>query len=1000
MDVSTAVKKDLTISLLILSLIISTCHLSHDIYPSALESETTLFAGGNGTSEDPYQISDVYQLQNMKEDFEAHYILVNDINASETEVWNGGLGFYPIGYASSTGKDNVPFEGTLNGNGFNITGLHINRSESDCNGLFQMTFTGFVVENLSLVNCTIKGDWCTGSLVAANGGRVINCTSTGTVEGRERTGGLIASNNGFIHNCSFTGRVKGSSRSGGLVGMNDGIFTYLDAGEINDCYTYGDFNIDSSNNPLVGDMSGSIENSFYVYERTMRSNDRVYEEHCMFEAQFIKWLNSSRKFLISNFFKYDSENEAYEIHNFDDFKNITHFISEKGSCFIQKGEIILENIPDFKIHSFIGVTYNGNGYSISNLSVENYWDENEVLIDYIDENSTVYDLSLIDVHINSREYVVGGLSGENHGIIRNCTIDGIVKGREPVGGFVGKNFNIIENCKFSGEARAISEGYSYDIIGGIAGENHGSIIGCSVSGIVYGDKDVGGIAGKNEGSILQCNSEVSGHCDYNLGGIAGDNIGEIGNCTATIDFRGEYFVGGIAGRNEGDILDSSSEGEIEGERRLGGISGSNTGNITGCETIIDISTDDDYDSNFIGGLVGENAGSIYSCSVFSGNLSGEDYVGGLVGRNEGNLGDSKFSGYLQGSVYIGGITGESTGVESDCEMRGVMGAYRDTIDEIYSRNSGGIIGFKAGGITSNCKSYCDIYSDVWAGGIASINQGVISDCFYNGSISGDQELAGLIASNSGIINDSHASGIVVGKHHISALFRSNSNRSINCSFKGDIYSTSDYKPYLLGIFGEEEGSNIEKCHFHGQIYLKGMLDHDDDGLTNIEEIENSTDPDDDDSDSDDIPDKWEIDNGLDPNKADDYLDQDEDGLFTTFEYEIGTHPLEWDTDGDGMPDGWEYNNSLNPLYHSSSNDTDGDGMSDLEEYERGKDPNRMDNPVTLFIYQMIPVVIMVLVFSISLLLFLRFHLKNRKKEESEPTGEKDDPEVTLPSSSS
>ena len=46
------------------------------------------FSGnGSGTEEDPYQISTVEQLQEMNDDLSAHYILMNDIDASETREW-------------------------------------------------------------------------------------------------------------------------------------------------------------------------------------------------------------------------------------------------------------------------------------------------------------------------------------------------------------------------------------------------------------------------------------------------------------------------------------------------------------------------------------------------------------------------------------------------------------------------------------------------------------------------------------------------------------------------------------------------------------------------------------------------------------------------------------------------------------------------------------------------------------------------------------------------
>lgn len=51
------------------------------------------FSGnGSGTEADPYQITTVEQLQEMNDELDAHYILMNDIDASDTENWNGGAG--------------------------------------------------------------------------------------------------------------------------------------------------------------------------------------------------------------------------------------------------------------------------------------------------------------------------------------------------------------------------------------------------------------------------------------------------------------------------------------------------------------------------------------------------------------------------------------------------------------------------------------------------------------------------------------------------------------------------------------------------------------------------------------------------------------------------------------------------------------------------------------------------------------------------------------------
>jgi len=79
------------------------------------------FAGGDGSVGNPYQISTTTHLQNMDTDLTAYYILINDIDASTTSTWNSGAGFAPVG------DDSTDFDGDLDGQGYEITGLFINR---------------------------------------------------------------------------------------------------------------------------------------------------------------------------------------------------------------------------------------------------------------------------------------------------------------------------------------------------------------------------------------------------------------------------------------------------------------------------------------------------------------------------------------------------------------------------------------------------------------------------------------------------------------------------------------------------------------------------------------------------------------------------------------------------------------------------------------------------------------------------------------------------------
>jgi hypothetical protein len=227
-------------------------------------------------------IANASQLQNMSLNLTGNYYLINDIDMNGTSLWDGGQGFDPVG----DGKGY--FNGTFDGNGFNITDLFIDRTENFV-GLFGIIGPNVVVENVNLINANVTGDTSVGILAGQLKGSINNSKAEGAVYGNEYVGGLvgnsksqdsiylnnshtdvnvvstgsylggvIGSSYGDIYNCSAVGNVTGDTSNsdyvGGIVGDFNGNINYASAESI----VKGNWNVGG----LIGEGGGSINNSY------------------------------------------------------------------------------------------------------------------------------------------------------------------------------------------------------------------------------------------------------------------------------------------------------------------------------------------------------------------------------------------------------------------------------------------------------------------------------------------------------------------------------------------------------------------------------------------------------------------------------------------------------------------------------------------------------------------------------------------------------------------
>lgn len=110
-----------------------------------------VFAGGNGTAENPYQVATPEQLNEVRNYLSAYFIQICDIDMTDATsengiFWNDGAGWLPIG------TEQTPFTGRFNGQNYKIKGLNIYKLNNGCAGLFGYLGENSLIQNVQLVN--------------------------------------------------------------------------------------------------------------------------------------------------------------------------------------------------------------------------------------------------------------------------------------------------------------------------------------------------------------------------------------------------------------------------------------------------------------------------------------------------------------------------------------------------------------------------------------------------------------------------------------------------------------------------------------------------------------------------------------------------------------------------------------------------------------------------------------------------------------------------------
>lgn len=464
--------------------------------------------------------------------------------------------------------------------------------------------------------CAVRGDSYVGGIAGVNLGgdaaasKGLICTennSTGTVEANRYAGGVAGANVGSI---SLSGQLQSSvtatDYAGGVAGINtkNGIYT----GSI-----YGDENATGAVRGSVtaanyaGGVAGTnraeitrVENRASVRASTQYAGGIAGENDaggkisaCVHAQNQVYATNGEAGGIAGN------NNKDALIENVQVRADVT---AANGTA----GGVTATNF---------GIIGQGSGLesssSVSNCTITGTSESIGTIAAYNRAGATIRNVKLAanaNVQFSTPAVTIGGLAGMNEGTVTGCQVgngalalnDGLRAGTNTVtlGGAVGRTTEHGTVSSTNVLLDLTQNLDKYTNLGGVAGQNDGTLKQCTYSGTMGGDADtdglvsdgarstgstVGGIAGLNNSKITGC--EVK-YIKLQVSGISNITTTQ----TADEKLASASHVGGIAGRNNVEIANSyvatersSGAGSIITARYgfVGGVAGSNNGTIKG-----------------------------------------------------------------------------------------------------------------------------------------------------------------------------------------------------------------------------------------------------------------------------------------------------------------------------------------------------------------------------------------------------------------------------------
>lgn len=461
--------------------------------------------------------------------------------------------------------------------------------------------------------CAVRGDSYVGGIAGVNLGGdaeaskgLIVCTennSTGTVEANQYAGGVAGANVGSI---SLSGQLQSSVTATGYAGGVAGINT--DKGSI-----YGNENTN-------GAVSGSVTAANYAggVAGTNRAEITRVENRASVRAstQYAGGIAGENAAGGKISACVHAQNQVYATNG-----------EAGGIAGNNNKDALIENVQVSAAVTAANGTAGGvtatnfgiigqgsgleNNSSVSNCTITGTSESIGAVAAYNGKGATIRNVKLAanaNVQFSTPAVTIGGLAGMNEGTVTGCQVEngalaldaGLRAGTNTVtlGGAVGRT-TADGTVSSTDVLLDLTQNLDkYTNLGGVAGQNDGTLDQCTYSGTMGGEAGEGGLVsvgarstGSTVGGIAGLNNSTITGCEVKYIKLQVSGISNI-TTTQTADEKlaSASHVGGIAGRNNDKIANSyvatersNGAGSIITARYgfVGGVAGSNNGTITG-----------------------------------------------------------------------------------------------------------------------------------------------------------------------------------------------------------------------------------------------------------------------------------------------------------------------------------------------------------------------------------------------------------------------------------